>query len=110
MDSNYTVVYYITTSGENPVKEFLDSIEKSQKAKVFRVFQTYQLYGTFLHTKKLTGTPLWEIKITNTRILYVVRDKKSILLLHGFIKKKQKTPQKDLDIAIKRYKDWKKQY
>ncbi len=38
------------------------------------------------------------------RIIFCVEDN-SIILLHAFIKKTQKTPQKDLDIAIKRYKD-----
>lgn len=106
------VIYYISPSGENPVKKFLDSLQKSQKAKVFRIFQAYQLYGLSSivpHTKKLTGIPLWEIRIKgkdNIRVIYIVRTVKSILALHGFIKKSQKTPNKELRVALDRHKDW----
>lgn len=108
----YRIVYYLTPSGENPVKNFIDSLQKIQKAKIFRLFQVYIGYGLSAivpHTKKLAGTPLWEIKIKgkdNIRIIYVVRTKDSILVLHGFIKKKQKTPRKELEIAIERYRRW----
>ena len=33
-----------------------------------------------------------------------------MVLLHGFIKKDQKTPQKDLNLAKKRYKEIKDEY
>lgn len=110
MGSFYRIVYYTSPSGENPVQEFLDSLQKIQKAKVFRLFQIYQEYGLSAivpHTKKLSGTPLWEIRIKgkdNIRIMYIVRTKDSILVLHGFIKKTQKTPLKELRIALERYK------
>lgn len=106
------VVYYLTPSGENPIKDFIDSLQKVQKAKIFRLFEIYQEYGLSAiipHTKKLSGTPLWEIKIKgkdNIRIIYVVRTKDSILVLHGFIKKTQKTPQKELKTALEKYKKW----
>jgi len=110
------IIYYITPSGGNPVKDFLDSLQKSQKAKVFRIFQTFNLYGLtsiIPHTKKLTGTPLWEIRIKgkdSIRIIYIMQTKRSILVLHGFIKRTQKTPQKELRLAIQRYEDWRKRY
>lgn len=115
MNSNQ-ILYYTSGKGANPVKEFIDSLQKTQKAKVFRVFQIYQLYGlTFIipHTKKLKGSPLWEIRIRgkdNIRILYVVYTQNSIVVIHGFVKKTQKTPQKEIDIALERYKDWKGRY
>lgn len=106
------VVYYTTVGGENPVKKFLESLQKSQKAKIFRIFQNVEEYGlstALPHIKKLTGTPLWEIRILgqdNIRILYVVIHKDSILLLHGFVKKTQKTPNKEIDTALKRLREY----
>ena len=48
---------------------------------------------------------LWEIRSKlsdgNARILFTVREDK-IVLLHGFIKKSQKTPQRDLRVARQR--------
>jgi len=81
--------------------------------KVFRIFQFYQSYGLtsiIPHTKKLKGYPLWEIRIRgkdNVRIIYAVYTKNSIRVLHGFVKKTQKIPRKEMDIVLERYKDWK---
>ncbi|KKS45083.1 hypothetical protein A3J20_01085 [Candidatus Gottesmanbacteria bacterium RIFCSPLOWO2_02_FULL_42_29] len=113
MEFNYKVVYYLLPSGENPVKTFLDSLQEIQKAKVFRIFNIYQQYGLLQiipHTRKLIGTPLWEIRIKgkdNIRIIYITHTEKSILILHGFIKKTQKTPIKELNIALSRLQTFK---
>jgi phage-related protein len=107
-----TIHYYISSRGENPVKEFLDSLQENQQAKILRIFQYIEEYGLQVvlpHIKKLAGSPLWEIRILgkdNIRILYIIAEKNAILVLHGFIKKKQKTPHKEIDIAINRYKIW----
>lgn len=106
-----TVQYYLTAKGENPVKDFLESLSKQQKSKIFRIFFTIEQYGLLAilpHTKKLTGTPLWEIRVLgkdNVRIIYVSLIQDSIHVLHGFIKKKQKTPQKEIETALMRYKE-----
>jgi len=38
--------------------------------------------------------------------MYLVPKSNTVLVLHGFIKKTQKTSQRDLDLALKRYKLW----
>ena len=106
----WTVVYYVSSSGENPVKQFLDANLKA-KAKALRIFSNIEEYGLLSvipHIKKLTGTPLWEIRILgadSVRILYITRAEKQILLLHGFIKKTNKTPSKELNVALIRLKN-----
>lgn len=112
MKENYQVVYYMTRSGDKPFSKFLDSLEKRQQAKVIRIFQYIKEYGLdaiTVHTKKLTRTPFREIRIVgrgNIRIIYILPKAYTILVLHGFVKKKQKTPRKELEIAFARYKDW----
>ncbi len=112
MKSSWRVVYYIDSQGDNPVSKFIDDLSYSQQSKILRIFQYIQEYGldsVISHLKKLTGTPFWEIRILgkdNVRIIYVVPNKYNILVLHGFIKKKQKTPRRDLEIAIQRYKEY----
>lgn len=107
------VIYYTTSSGENPVRDFLDSLQKQDKAKIFRIIQNIEQYGLLSvipHLKKLTGTPFWEIRIlgrNNIRIIYVSITAESILSLHGFLKKTQKTPNKELDTAETRLIDYK---
>lgn len=105
------IEYYLNSKGENPVKKFIDSLSKKQKAKIFRIFLALQEYGLLSimpHTKKLIGTPLWEIRILgqdNIRIIYVTIEQNSILVLHGFVKKKQKTPPREIQIALTRYNE-----
>jgi phage-related protein len=63
--------------------------------------------------QKITGSPLWEIKLkgkTGIRVIYVVHTKTAIIALHGFIKKSQKTPTKELNTALVRYKEWKNRH
>ncbi len=113
MIQKFTVYYYIDSKGNSPVKDFLDSLGEKQKTKVFRIFEVYEEYGLssiMPHTKKVAATPFWEIRILgkdNIRIIYLMITKENILALHGFVKKSQKTPQKELKIALEKYKDWK---
>ncbi len=57
------------------------------------------------HVKKLTGTELWELRILGSdsvRVLYVAMTGKTFVLLHGFKKKKDKTPPKEIKTAESR--------
>ena len=106
------IYYYISQNGDNPVREFLLSLEIRQQAKIRRILATITEYGlqpVIPHLRKLTGTPLWEIRILgqdNIRILYVTAHREAILALHGFIKKSQKTPEREINTALERYKEW----
>ncbi|MDP3941517.1 MAG: type II toxin-antitoxin system RelE/ParE family toxin, partial [bacterium] len=56
------------------------------------------------HAKRLSSV-LFELRIRGRqeiRILYCLR-KRSIYLLHGFKKQTQKTPQKEIETALKRF-------
>lgn len=112
MDTKCTIYYYISSSGKNPVKDFLNSLSEKQQAKVLRIFQyveEYGLHSILPHVRKLTGTPLWEIRVlgkNNIRVIYVVPAKNTVLVLHSFIKRKQKTSSKELNLALNRYYDW----
>ena len=106
------VIYYTTITGENPVSDFLDSLDDKQQSKLLRILTYIEKYGlqsVLPHVKKLTGTPFWEIRILgkdNIRVFYVSITGEEILALHGFIKKKQKTPPKEIETALNRFKDW----
>lgn len=107
-----SVIYYISPNGDNPVSDFLDRLASARQAKLLRIIKYVEIYGLqsiLPHIKKLSGTPLWEIRILgkdNIRILYAVVHHNSIILLHGFVKKTQKTPSKEIITALSRLKDW----
>lgn len=71
------VIFYSTKTGKKPVNKFINSLNKIQKNKIVRILQNIQEYGLLSvipHTKKLTGTPFWEIRILgkdNIRVVYV---------------------------------------
>lgn len=58
---------------------------------------------------KAMGQGLFEMRVKGqegiARIFYCTQINQEIVILHSFIKKTQKTPQKDLEIARKRLKE-----
>lgn len=112
MKREFVVIYYESENGDKPAKDFIFGLDDKQKSKVIRDLRQLEEFGIGSHipdTKKIHGTPLWELRILgrdNIRILYVLRIGKVILLLHGFIKKKQKTPMREINVALKRLDDW----
>lgn len=106
------VIYYTTKKEENPVEDFLNSLNERQQRKLLRVINHVMIYGlesVISHLKKLSGAPLWEIRILgkdNIRVIYTSIQNADVLLLHGFVKKVQKTPNREMEIALKRLKDW----
>ena len=106
------IIYYTTAKGENPISDFLDNLSSKQQSKLLRATSYIEAYGLISilpHVKKLIGTPFWEIRILgkdNLRIIYVSVLADHVLLLHGFIKKTQKTSPRDIQTAILRYNDW----
>ena len=90
------------------IEKFIASLEKSTIAKVLRTIDLLEAFGYLLgspHTKKLTEN-LFELRIRGkqeVRIFYTFY-KNKIVLLHGFIKKSPKIPQKELQLAFKKLK------
>lgn len=60
------------------------------------------------HVKHLEG-PLWEIRLSGrsgiSRALYVTAKGKRVVVVRVFIKKTQKTPQREINLAIERAKE-----
>src|SRR3990167_3764742 len=104
----WKIEYYKTASGRDLIKEFIDGLEPKIKGKIYNTFELLAEFGPQLrmpHSKKLVGTPLWELRIlgeASTRFFYISMIKQTFLILHGFTKKKQKTPRKEIEIAEKR--------
>ncbi|MBI4036831.1 type II toxin-antitoxin system RelE/ParE family toxin [Candidatus Daviesbacteria bacterium] len=106
---NWRIIYYQAPKQNNsPVYDFIESLNAKAKSKIINTIDLLEEYGTSLgspHVKKLVGTDLWEIRILgqdNIRILYIAIVDKTFLLLHGFIKKKQKTDKREINTALAR--------
>lgn len=110
--TKWTILYYESPSGTYPVAEFIDNLDTLAQVKVINTFTLLEDFGIRLgppHTKKLTGTELWELRILggdNLRVFYVAVTGKTFLMLHGFNKKKQKTDRQEIKTAQIRLRDF----
>ena len=99
-----TVKFYQSSSGNEPVKEWLQTLCRDDKRIIGEDIKTVE-YGWPLGmplVRKLEKS-LWEVRITLTnkeivRVFFTVKDG-LMILLHAFKKKSQKTPPNELDIA-----------
>lgn len=61
------------------------------------------------YTQSMGKTGLFELRLKAkegiARVMYCTLVGKQIVMLHSFVKKTQKTPKQDLDIALKRMKE-----
>lgn len=102
------VFYYKTSSGRSPVTDYIDGLPVTDQSRFLEIAQEIELHG--LNAARMVFKPLqgklWEIKFTSVgggyRILYVMIDRDSMVWLHAFKKKTQKTPAKELSLALKR--------
>ena len=107
----WKINYYITSAGRTPVKTFIDNLDEKSQAKVFYSLELLAEFGLKLklpHAKKVASTPLWELRIVgqkSLRFFYIAQIRQTFLLLHGFTKKKPKTPKKEISVALKRLQD-----
>lgn len=103
------VIFYRSDNGSEPVREWLLSLSKLDKKKIGADIKTVQFgWPIGMPLVKNMSRGLWEIRVELSfrkiaRILFFM-DKDSIILVNGFIKKSQKTPKGEIDLAIRRKK------
>ena len=100
------VVFFQTRRGNEPVREWLRSLRAEEKRILGADIKTAQFgwpLGMPLVRKLEPG--LWEVRSNLpagiARVLFTVEGD-TMVLLHGFIKKSQKTPLDDLQLARER--------
>jgi phage-related protein len=106
----WRVEFYISPSGNIPVKEWLEEQAPKVQAKFARIFDLLQEQGTAVgepYIKPLTGK-LYEVRVEQDkniyRTIYFAYTGRRFIMLHGFQKKTQKTPRQLLDLAEERMK------
>ena len=103
------VDFYCEANGNEPVRKWLKSLEKSIRSVIGKDICTVQEgWPLGMPLVKNMGAGLWEIRSTIpngiARVIFVMKEG-SMVLLHGFIKKTQKTPLQDIDLAKSRAKN-----
>jgi len=100
------VVFFKTASGREPVREWLKSLPPKDRKRIGFDLKTVQRgWPLGMPLIRKLGGGLWEVRshLPNrvARVIFTV-DGDTMILLHGFIKKSQKTPPNELAIAHKR--------
>ena len=105
------LVFFATNSGNEPVREWLLGLDEEDRHEIGQDLMRVQFrWPVGMPLCRSLGNGLWEVRSilpSNdiARVIFCFHDKE-LVALHGFIKKTQKTPQKDIDLALKRKKEY----
>lgn len=109
----FEVILYEKENGESPVEEFMSSLDAKMRAKLIGLLEILEEKGNQLREpySKHLEDGIFEIrcKVGNniSRVLYFFYYEGNIILTNGFIKKTQKTPRKEIELAKKYRADYK---
>ena len=110
--SEYKVKFYRNSlNGKEPVREYIDGLDKKNKAKVLKYVEFLRVNRGYLdepYSKHIKGK-VRELRVdlsTNRhRVFYFAFLDKVIILLHAFLKKTGRTPMWEIDKALENYND-----
>jgi phage-related protein len=99
--------FYRLDSGREPVREWLKNLGPKDRRLIGEDIKDVEFsWPIGMPLVRSLGDGLWEVRSALTdgkiaRVIFVV-EHGAMVLLHGFIKKTQKTPKQDFALALKR--------
>jgi phage-related protein len=110
--SDWSVEFYCRDDGSSPVFDWYEAQDDKTRAKLLRTFQLLETNGIDLGEPyiKPLGDKLFEVRAQVNRkairVICFLYTGRRFVLLHGFQKKTQKTPEKELSKARKCFEDF----
>lgn len=111
-EHDWSIVFYTTEQGDSPIEEFLQSLDLKTQARFdwsIKVLREQNTRAREPLVKHIEGK-LWELRRASNgniyRVMYFFFTGKRIVFVHGFQKKSQKTPKREIEIAEKRMNDF----
>lgn len=100
------VVFFRLDSGREPVRDWLKGLDRENRKVIGEDIKTLQFgWPVGMPLARKLADDLWELRSKLpqgiARTFFTIYEQK-IVLLHGFIKKSQKTPPKELSLAKRR--------
>jgi phage-related protein len=112
----WEIEFYKDKNGREPLSVFLNDLPIKTRAKVVKLIDLLAEYGVLLkepYTRQIRGK-LRELRVKDNlghvRVLYFTFIGRRFVLLHGFLKKTDKTPEREIELAEKRMKDFVERY
>jgi phage-related protein len=105
------VVFFRTATGLEPVRDFLRELDAKDRLVVGTDLQTVQRgFPIGMPVCRPLGKGLFEVRSSlpskrEVRLIFIVEDQ-DIILIHSLVKKTQKTPSRDLQIAFDRQQEY----
>jgi len=104
----WRIVFYVDENGNSPVEEFLRGLDIKTRTRFtwsLEQLRIRNIQAAEPLVKHLEGK-LWEVRWASDRniyrVLYFFFTGRQIVLLHGFQKKTEKTPRREIEVAEKR--------
>ena len=102
------VKFYKSDAGNEPVRDWLKALPAADRKAIGEDIKTVQLgWPLGMPLVRKMAANLWEVRINLkdgiARVLFTLEGTEMILV-HGFVKKSQKTPAADLKTAMNRLK------
>lgn len=107
------VVFYRTRGGAEVVRDWLRGLDDADRQAIgLDLMRVQYRWPVGMPLCRALGDGLWEVRTSLpsnriARVLFSVQQAR-ILVLHGFIKKTQKTPADDLALARRRNREFEK--
>lgn len=104
----YTILFYETLNNTSPVLDYLQSLPIKSKAKILKSLKILQREGVNTPYPYVSHVreKIFELRVkfssNQYRILYFIYTNRQIILLHGFSKKTQQIPEKEIKKAENR--------
>ena len=110
MADRILLVFFRTSTGNEPVREWLKELPVEDRQAVGRDLERVQhRWPVGMPLARPLGKGLWEVRtsLASNRIARVIFcfHEEELVALNGFIKKTRKTPQDELDVALSRKKE-----
>ena len=104
-----TVHFYKNLNGKEPVREWLLALDREDCKIIGIDIKTVEFgWPVGMPVCKPLGRGMYEVrsnlKDNIARVIFCIEED-MMILLHGFIKKSQKTPDKEIELAFKRKKE-----
>ena len=98
---------YTTRGGKNVITNYIDKLSAKERLEIYDIRQEIRKHGMDafekVDTRQLRGK-LWEIRVSQTRIMYVIVDTNGVAFLHICKKQKGKAEKQEIEKALERAK------
>jgi phage-related protein len=105
-------VAWIVELLDDRVRDELEALPADMRARFRRIVELIQGYGLERvhepHVEHMEG-PLWEMRMKGrdgiSRAIYLTASRRRVVVVRVFVKKTQRTPRREIDLALKRAKE-----